>query len=412
MSSYSTLTENQRAILFLLLEKYNNSRSFNGTNAVRQSFSCKPGDVFKEYDSDYADADVRFEFECDMRSLESQGLVELKFDKRQSVIQKITAVNDRIADLPAVLGIEDKRSVLDKSAEILKKYSGRNDVLSAICNEQLSRIVLGKKQNLSEDNDGLERLLHCIDHILHNENEILERELSIELFSDSKMFEKEYKTKVCSLLDKHGTYDNSAECDSASMRRELILAAHNVVKNPSYFYFKGSGLITFKNGARIELSAEYPVALRSDSVGRISEIKVNDPNVMTVENLTSFNRIALPEYFYLFLSGYNNSCKAVFLRKMFESNQERNWLHFGDIDPDGFYILMALRRSSGIEFEPFCMGIPELKRFGDFCKPLEANDIMKAEQLIRSDLFSDTVRYMLDNNRKLEQEIISWKMFR
>lgn len=240
----------------------------------------------------------------------------------------------------------------------------------------------------------------------------MKRELSIELFSDSKMFEKEYKTKVCSLLDKHGTYENSAECDSVSMRRELILAAHNVVKNPSYFYFKGSGLISFKNGTRIELSAEYPVALRSDSVGSVSEIKVNDPNVMTVENLTSFNRIALPEYFYLFLSGYNNSCKAVFLRKMFESNKGRNWFHFGDIDPDGFYILMALRRSSGIEFEPFCMGIPELKRFGDFCKPLEANDITKAEQLIRSDLFSDTVRYMLDNNHKLEQEIISWKMFR
>lgn len=106
MSSYSTLTENQRAILFLLLEKFNNSRSFNGTNAVRQSFSCKPGDVFKEYDSDYADADARFEFECNMCALERLGLVELKFDKRQSVIQKITAVNDGIADLPAVLGIE------------------------------------------------------------------------------------------------------------------------------------------------------------------------------------------------------------------------------------------------------------------------------------------------------------------
>lgn len=412
MSLYSSLTENQRAILLLLLEKYNNSRSFNGTNAVRQSFSCKPCAVFKEYDSDYADADARFEFECDMRSLERQGLVELKLDKRLGVIQKIIVVNDRIADLPTVLGIENKRSVLDKAAEILKKYSGRDDLLSAICNGQLNRIAQGKKQNLSDDNDGLEKLLHCIEHILHNENEILERELSIELFGDSKVFEREFKSRVCSLLDKYGTYENSAECDSASMRREQILSVHNIVKNPSYFYFKGSGYITLTNGIRIELSPDNPVALRSDSVERISEIVVNEPNVMTVENLTSFNRIAQPEHFYLFLSGYYNSCKARFLRKMYENCKDRKWLHFGDIDPDGFYILLALRRSSGIEFEPFCMGLPELKRFGNFCKPLEVNDITKAEKLIERGQFADIAKYMLENNCKLEQEIISWKMFR
>lgn len=412
MSSYSSLTENQKAILLLLLEKFNNSKSFNGTNAFRQSFSCKPCDVFKEYDSDYADADARFEFECDMRSLERQGFVKLKLDKRESVIQKIIAVNDRISDFPTVLGIEDKRSALDKSAEILKKYSGRADALSDICNEQLCRIVQGKKQNLSDDNDGLEKLLHCIEHILSNENEMLERELSIELFGDSKVFEREYKSRVCSLLDKYGAYENSAECDSASMRREQILSAHNIVKNPSYFYFKGSGYIALTNGIRIELSPENPVALRSDSVERISEIVVNEPNVMTVENLTSFNRITLPEHFYLFLSGYNNSCKARFLRKMYENCKGRKWLHFGDIDPDGFYILMSLRRSTGIEFEPFCMGIPELKRFGNFCKPLEVNNITKAEKLIEREQFADIAKYMIENNCKLEQEIISWKLFR
>ena len=71
---------------------------------------------------------------------------------------------------------------------------------------------------------------------------------------------------------------------------------------------------------------------------------------------------------------------------------------------------MTLRRSSGIEFEPFCMGISELKKYCDFCKPLEQNDITKAKNLIKSDLFADAARYMLENNCKLEQEIINIKI--
>jgi len=112
------LTENQRAVLLLLLEKYNNSRSFTGKNSVRQSFSCKPCDVFPEYDSDYTDADLRFEFENDMRLLERSGLAKLKFDKNMSVIQKITVINEMISSLPKLLGIEDKRNVMNIAAEI------------------------------------------------------------------------------------------------------------------------------------------------------------------------------------------------------------------------------------------------------------------------------------------------------
>ena len=410
MITQTSLTENQRAVLLLLLEKYNNSRSFTGKNSVRQSFSCKPCDVFPEYDSDYTDADLRFEFENDMRLLERSGLAKLKFDKNMSVIQKITVINEMISSLPELLGIEDKRNVMNIAAEILTKYRDCSDILSAICDEQLVRIAQGKNQNISADNAGLEKLLNCINHILNNQTEILERELSIELFSDSKIFEKEYKNRVCTLLEKFGKYENISDCDSLSMHREIVLAAHNIVKNQSYFYFKGSGFITFENGTRIELSPNYPIALRSDSISGISSIQVNEPSVMTVENLTSFNRIDKPEYFYLFLSGYNNSCKARFLRKMYECCKDKKWFHFGDIDPDGYYILMTLRRSTGIEFEPFCMGISELKKYCDFCKPLEQNDITKAKNLIKSDLFVDASRYMLENNCKLEQEIISIKI--
>ena len=55
------------------------------------------------------------------------------------------------------------------------------------------------------------------------------------------------------------------------------------------------------------------------------------------------------------------------------------------------------------------MGIEELKKYSDFSKTLEENDITKANSLIEEGKFVEIMNYMLENNIKLEQEIISWK---
>lgn len=55
------------------------------------------------------------------------------------------------------------------------------------------------------------------------------------------------------------------------------------------------------------------------------------------------------------------------------------------------------------------MGIEELKQFLKYTKSLEKNDIIKAENLIQSGKYKEILEYMLKNNCKLEQEIISLK---
>ena len=59
-------------------------------------------------------------------------------------------------------------------------------------------------------------------------------------------------------------------------------------------------------------------------------------------------------------------------------------------------------------YSTLCLRIGELKKYMRFAKPLERNDVRKAESLKKS-RYSDVVRFMLDHNCKLEQEIISWK---
>ena len=130
---------------------------------------------------------------------------------------------------------------------------------------------------------------------------------------------------------------------------------------------------------------------------------------MTVENLTSFNRVQGEDTLFVYLSGYNDSPKTRFLRKLREDNPGKTWLHFGDIDPDGFYILSNLRRKTGIEFAPFLMGTEELETYRGYCKPLEPNDVAKARSLIAAGEYPGVMEYLLAHNCKLEQEIISWK---
>ena len=55
------------------------------------------------------------------------------------------------------------------------------------------------------------------------------------------------------------------------------------------------------------------------------------------------------------------------------------------------------------------MSIEDLARYRDFGKSLEGNDRKKAETLMERGLYRKELSYMLQENIKLEQEIISWK---
>lgn len=234
--------------------------------------------------------------------------------------------------------------------------------------------------------------------------------MSIMLFGDSKLFEKELKSKICTLLENYCTVESDVfSNDEKSLKKEKILSHFMIVKNPTYFYFKGNGLITFTDGSKIELSYCRPIALRSDSIEDIVSVTVLCETIMTIENLTSFNRVCSKNLFCLFLSGYNNSAKTNFLKKIVDDNPQKEWLHFGDIDPDGFLILHNLRTKTGINFKPYYMGITELINFKKYCQPLEENDIVKAKAMAEKQMFSEIAQFVLDNNCKLEQEIISWK---
>lgn len=401
----------QKQILQKLLTKYESSKTYNGTNSVVQNFSIKPADIFKEYEKDSTDINVIEDFEKQCKLLESEGLIQLvwKYERISKIISIATEENWN--KIRIILGVKDKNTRLKEEIAFYSSVSEKTSshkIVKDFCKTQIERLQGGKLAEYSlEDTNNIIALLSFI---LQNKNEILERELSISVLANSKSWESKYKTKILRILKKSGYFDSLIEnCADEKEVNKVILEECNIFANPSYVYFKGNGTIFFENGTVTKTCSEIPFAISSASIEKINSFEITDSKIMTVENLTSFNRINEDDTFYIFLSGYHNSAKQNFLKKIYSQNAEKEYFHFGDMDPDGFYILENLRSKTSIPFKPYKMGISELEKYSDYTKTLEENDILKAKALIDKGHHKEIMEYMLKHNKKLEQEIISWK---
>lgn len=406
-----TFSKIQKKTLELLLKKYEASKTYNESNEITQSFSISPEKVFSDYTNDFADVDKIHDFENDLEILEKMELIAIS--KKDDRINKITAIStdENWNKIRQILGVKDKNIRLKEETDFYSAIYDDPDsdnIVKDFCKQQIERLETGKNaQFVQEEAEKIIALLNCI---LKNKNEILERELSISLLSNSKTWEEKYKKKILKILRQNEPFASLAEnCADEKETDKAILEECNIFSNPSYVYFKGSGTITFENGNCIKIFPDIPLALSSTAISKIEAFEIADNKIMTVENLTSFNRIKKSETFFIFLSGYHNSVKQIFLKKIFNQNSNKEYYHFGDIDPDGFLILDNLRSKTQIDFKAYKMGIAELQKYSSYTKPLEKNDLRKAESLIAKGKYTEILDYMLKKNLKLEQEIISWK---
>lgn len=403
--------ETQKLVLELLLDKYENSKSYTRENRVTQTFAISPVQAMELYDSDFADVDLIRDFENQMANLERRNLIFIK--RNRGVIEKLIANQERWDEYYEILQRIDKHTLQKKQLELYQRYLGTNELLDRFCQEQIDRLNTNKKAIYAMEE--AEHILELCRFILENQQDILERELSIAVLGDSKLWEKKYRSKVCGLLRKYGNLDElllgMIDSESVEDKREIekiILAECSVYSNPSYVYFKGDAVLEFKDGQKIKINIHTPMAFSTSTLANIQAIQILDKKVMTIENLTSFNRMEKESTFLIFLSGYHNSVKQKLIRKIYDMNPTLEWYHFGDIDPDGFYIIEHLKRGTGINFKPIYMDINFLEKYKGYAKKMTNRDIQKANTMLQNGKYSDIMAYMLNTELKLEQEIISW----
>lgn len=377
-------------ILGALVDKYERSKTFSGENAVRQSFEVKIAKLLPRY-ADETDYDYFADVNASVAALKEKGFVDVA--RRGDVVKSVRLVPESLEFCYEFLKRRPKKSVQDDLRKMLVGYAEGNDFLRKFCPLQIERLAANKTvQGFDGDFGEFEDVLKVLAACFDVERETFRRDFSARALGDSKAFDK-VRTKVESILWEHGDF-----ADRATIFDDL-----NIVRNPGHVFFKGNARLKI-GGQSLDLSmVAGDMALSSSALASLEEIDVRCGKVMTIENLTTFNAFNDPDVFAIYLGGFHNTLRRELIKKVWNGNRGKEYLHYGDIDAGGLHILQHLRRKTVIPFKPFRMDVETLAANRGKWKPLTENDRNRLRRFADTE-FVDVAEYMLDNNCKLEQE--------
>ena len=420
----------QRKVLEQLLDAYEKSKTFQGGNQVKQSFSVQIGKLFPRYQDD-AEYDYFCQVNESMEELCASALVAVERE-RNGVLKKVVLNMEKLDDCYAYLGRTPRRQEQEMLLAVWEELSeklfvehvgeqsgkGRNagdelfEPLRRYITAQYLRIE--KNQNVEYYSHNLEEyraLLVAAEAVLENREEIFIRNFSIKVFHDSKRMEQ-LAGKLAQLLYQYGEFQE----------KDAVLEECGIVHTPTYVMLKGNVRLML-GGQKIDLSLlQGDIALSTESLKGLQDVAVLGARVVTVENLTSFHDYPAGKDCMIYLGGFHNQVKRDFLLYLYERNREKEYCHFGDIDAGGFYILEHLKRKTGIRFRPLYMDVETLRRYKEDRKPLTGNDRKRLMQLkeeldgrveqgMEKTDYRDVIDYMLEHNCKLEQEAVKAEVF-
>ncbi len=385
----------EHEILNRLIDKYERSKLSTGDNLIRQEIRLPIQKLYPEYSDETKYNEYKAINEAVEKS-EKEGLIIVKRHKNGN-IDSVTLNINNLSIAYAKVKRTPKEQTNQRLFRLLKNYKGANQILDAYIAAQIQKIEQNRKaENFDGNLSAYEDMLKALVPILKQEEEIYIRDYSARVLGDSKAFEK-VKSKVESILYNYGDF----------AQKETILEELNIIKNPGHIYIKGAGTITIK-GQRLDLAKlQGDIAVSTKLLKETEKTELTGKGLITIENLTTFNDYNGGELLALYLGGYHNSIKREFLQKVHLQNPDKEYLHHGDIDAGGIYILEHLRRKTGIAIKPYRMDIATLQANIDKTKPLTENDRKRLMHLAEKPEWHDLIAFMLTNNCKLEQEALN-----
>ena len=223
------------------------------------------------------------------------------------------------------------------------------------------------------------------------------------VYGDSKFFENETLQPVCKMLRKYS--DRSMENE---MVDEILLDFH-IAKEPQKLCIRGKVIINV-SGKAVDISG-FPGGiefLASDLV-HVQSVHLMVPEFMTIENRTSYLRYHADDIVTFYLGGFADRYQRDFLKLVYLFNQDARYKHFGDIDAGVFWIHHNLCEVTEVDFELFGMSVNELQNmeYTRCLHQLSHNDRARLQELKEMDTYAEVINYMLEQDVKLEQEIVS-----
>ena len=271
------LSKWQKNVLELLLDKYERSKRYKEDVDTNRAIMIKPTEIYKDYDSDFADVDEQRDFETEMLELKAEQIIGIR--SKGNIISRIELLTNKVSVVYVLLKREPLKDAVQKQIALYREWFGKHHIIDSFCSAQLDLLENGKKAKYEADI--AEKLLKLMDFVLSNNEVILERELSVAVFGDTKVFENGYKARLVSVLKNYGDVEEViAGLDEEKEITYAILEEFNIYSNLKYVYFKGNGEIDLQGGVSYILTPDLPMAMPMEKLKRVKKIIVNDSTDM------------------------------------------------------------------------------------------------------------------------------------
>lgn len=398
----------EEKLLIQLVEGYRKSKKDTGENLTNRRTKVKPEKIYSKYRANDGDFEKIALLNQTVEKLEEKGYVTTERETFGTELNNIFLVDQRLEEIEQYLEIQYQYEPKDNKLQKLKRLVEQYQHASKICQEECRELKekLDKRQ-IPGNLDELEQVLKAVAFIENNEKDLYIREVSTEVYGDSKFFENSTMDAVCTMFKRY----EEDSTDAAGLKDE-ILKKYHIFKEPQKLSIKGRVVLKVK-GIEVDLTGfSEGIEFTASELEGITEVKLLTSNFMTVENRTSYLRYKRDDTVIFYLGGYANRDQREFLKRVYQDNPDAVYLHFGDIDAGGLWIHHHLCEITGIRFQMFCMSEKELKapRYKKYLHTLSENDRVRLQELKEKPEYRDIVEYMLEKSVKLEQEPVSLQL--
>jgi hypothetical protein len=242
------------------------------------------------------------------------------------------------------------------------------------------------------------------------------RVFSVRVFNDSKRFED--------LMGAVATLARRSQMAWKGLAVEEVLRELNLVSNPGHLYLHGPWQLIDADGQILSLDEFSPsVGLPAAQAARLRKASAATPNVVCVENQTSFYeliRAARPAGQDAPAAGQRLSAVCLWgnpspaCRHLLSCLPETTTLLvWADLDYGGLNILAQLREQVNPRARPYLMDIETFDAHSRWARPLTPADVNNLGRLLHRPALADmrsVIKHLLARGLKLEQEAVDLRL--
>lgn len=392
----------EKEILRLLVDKYEKSKHFLDADSNRRVL-LHAKDVKSYQSNHYQDKESMHRA---VEKLKGLGYIDYQWMRFEegNLLDRLFLNLDALEEVYVFLHRQPLSDKVNMGIEDLEKLNSTLSWVQTYKRDMLKCLVQERSfHKLLPIDPEKRRLLLQVLAALDDITESTERLFSTRILGDSKTFERQLRSRLISIMR---TYVNEEWED------DQLLSSVGILRNYDELLLKGKIKILLDSKWLDLSSYSYGTSLNPETIRRLEQVDVMCNKVVTIENKAVYYEAiknSPDDVLVIYLGGFFGKTTKRFLQILCRSKENLLFSHWGDIDLGGFMIYDTVKEIVGDRLTPLHMDrntlVSNRDRTMNFEQPYKKKLNRYLEKNPDSE-FVEVVQYMLENEVRLEQEVL------